>query len=165
MKAPENDRISKADLARLTHKTPSAVGQQLRRHGIPTGRDGLVSKRVALEAMAVGATLDKNRAQEELDELEASGDESLVVQGKKATLRRIILQGDLLEIERDKAKGELIPLSDHKAQLIEMQNVCMRLWDTWIEAIGSKRKDAALIEEMRKGRDQVLGELVAVMEQ
>lgn len=164
MRTYKNERISKADLARLAKKTPSAVGKQLERHGVSAGKDGLVSKRAALEAMAVGATLDKNRAQEELDELEASGDESLVVQGKKATLRRIILQGDLLEIERDKAKGELIPLADHKAQLIEMQNVCMRLWDTWIEAIGSKRKDSALIEEMRKGRDQVLGELVAVID-
>lgn len=162
---PKNERVTKADLARIANKSPAAVGQQLRRHGIIAGKDGLVSKAAALEAMAVGATLDKNRAKEQLEKLESRGDrDSLLVKGKMATLRRIILQGDLLEIERDKAKGELIPLADHKAQLIEMQNVCMRLWDTWIEAIGSKRKDAALIEEMRKGRDQVLGELVAVID-
>lgn len=158
------ERISKAELAKLAGKTRQAVSKQLERHGVRTGTDGKVSKVAALEAAAVGASLDKARAVEELEELEASGDGSLVAQSKKATLRRIILQGDLLEIERDKARGALIPLADHKAQLIEMQNVCMRLWDTWIEAIGSKRKDASLIEEMRGGRDQVLGELVAVID-
>lgn len=86
-------------------------------------------------------------------------------------IRLLTAQANRAETESQSAalrlaaeRNEVIPLAEFKAHLLEMQNVCLRLWEAWIESIGSKRKDAELIEDMRKGRDQVLAELVAVID-
>ena len=86
-------------------------------------------------------------------------------------IRLLTAQANRAETESESAalrlaaeRAQVVPLAEFKAHMLEMQNVCLRLWEAWIEAIGSKRKDAALMEEMRKGRDQVLAELVAVID-
>lgn len=159
--------ITNKELCKLGGKTHAAVIKQMRAHGVPRNRNGDYDKVAALEAMRLGADLDKRNAEKEVAAMESRGvnDGNVVLQHKRATLRRIILQGDLLQIERDKALGDLIPLEEYKARLLEMQNVCLRVVDVWIETIAAKRADGKLHQELRAAREQVLSEVTAILEE
>ena len=102
------------ELAGVSGKTKQAVLKQMRRHGVAKNISGRYPTVQALDAMATGARLDKSKQEEQLAQLQAQGHAStdFVVLGKKAAIRRIALQGDILEIERDKAKGKLADVDE-----------------------------------------------------
>ena len=99
-----------AQLARMSGKTPSNVRTALRNGGMRPTRGGRYNTAQAIDLLAMGLQSDKAKQEQIIADMERRGVDpsNIIYQSKRAQIRRIILHGDLLEIERDKARGSLV---------------------------------------------------------
>lgn len=156
-----------AEISRMAGKRPPNVLKALRRAGVQKSPAGRYNTAKALDVLAEGSRQDKSKQEEQLREMAEQGvrPDNLLYKAKIASIRRVALQGDLLEIERDKARGELIPIAEYKERLMQMQNVCVRIMDVFIETVSAKRADAKLHEELICAREHVLNETASIIDQ
>ena len=154
------------ELAAMCGKSAQAVIKQMRRHNVKSVKNRYNIEK-ALAAMALGASLDKRNTEKELKQMEAKGvdPDNIIYKSKLAQYRKVVLQGDMLEHERDKMRSEVVPKKQYRDGMLQLQNILLRLWDIWMETIAAKYRDAALLSDMRKGREQLLNETTAVLEE
>lgn len=137
--------------------------QKLKNAGVPKNAKKEWREAEALEAIAVGQMLDKSKAGEDMAKMESAGvpKDNIIYKSKQATFRRIVLQGDLLEIERDKMRRDLIPMQEHKEKLLSVQNISLILVERFIENVSAKRRDAGLENDLRELLDAAKRDVLA----
>lgn len=101
--------ITASEGAKLTGKSVGKFARQMQRHGVRKTKGGQYNAEKALGAAALGAALDKRNTEKQVAEMESRGVDpgNIVYQAKKAQLRKIILQGDILQTECDNLRGKL----------------------------------------------------------
>lgn len=158
-----NKYISNANLARLHRVSPQAMHAKQKAGGCPQNSKGEWLHEKANEIIETGLLLDKNKTVEDMAKLESAGvpKDNIIYKSKQATFRRIVLQGDLLEIERDKMRRDLIPMQEHKEKLLSVQNISLILVERFIENVSAKRRDAGLENDLRELLDAAKRDVLA----
>jgi activator of 2-hydroxyglutaryl-CoA dehydratase len=138
MTAPRTATL--AELARMSGKTHTAVSKQMKRHGVPHKGKGYDTEK-ALAAMALGAQLDKSKTEAELGKMKAAGiDEgSIVYKSKLAQYRKTVLQGDILESERDQIRGKLADVDEIANRFTRILADMAQRLGTWRESSIAKK--------------------------
>jgi len=153
------------ELARMTGKKAPAMLRQLRRHGVKKTKGGKYNTAAALGAAAAGKQLDKNRLEREAAQAVASGEaeSSVAMIGRRANIRRVALQGDILEIERDKARGKLADVAEITERVHKRDaELAMRMNTLRESEIAKHPKHREFIERFCKAAMEKLAEDVEV---
>ena len=139
-------KIKPAEAARLLGVTRQSVHKRMQSLGITRNDDGTYDSSDVARAIALTVDVESDA-------------KSLSVEIKREQLRRARLQSELLELEIAKQRGEVITRSEHRALLRQLQELCMRLIDTWIELLSTRRRDASLEQDMYAAREDALRKL------
>lgn len=150
--------ITASEGAKMTGKTVYAFSKQMRGHGVRKTKGGRYNAEKALGAAALGAALDKRNTEKQVAEMESRGVDpgNIVYQAKKAQLRKIILQGDILQTECDNLRGRLGDRRELADMWIKIYADMVTALNTWREGEIAKRPDQRAYVEGIAGRLQDL---------
>ncbi len=149
------------ELAKIAGKTKPAVLKQMRRHGVKANSKKRYNLDKALAAMALGAQLDKSKTEDDLRRMQSAGidETNIVYKSKQAQYRKVVLQGDILEAERDKLRRNLADVDEIAAQYNKLSANAVTAAKTW------KESSIAKYPTLRKEIEEIFGLLQRMMQE
>jgi len=134
-------RATLKELADMTGKKSPNIIKTLRANGLKADRNKQYDKAKALTAILEGQSLDKSKTEREIQKMQAAGvdEHSIVYKQKLAAYRRAVLQGDILETQRDEARKLLADRADVKNYWVRIYSDMITRIKTWKESETAKR--------------------------
>lgn len=137
----KTDRMTLTEAALFCGITPQAMGRKIKRHCCPKGIDGKFSKADIIEVQRVGKLLDKAALSIRADEVSEGGENSLPLQKLRAQVRKLEVEIEILEAERDTELGKLVLVSDAVAAVTKREAHMAGLVRTWTESETAKHPE------------------------
>lgn len=131
-------------------------------HGIQPDKDGKWTEADYLRAKEMGAAMDKAKLSTKMTEAERSATgqpmqspATLTYLKLQRQVKKLDIEIQMAQVELDNALGKSVSLEKHKETVLAVQRLMISWFDQIVEAIATKRKDAQLLDDLRKERDRV----------